>query len=93
MARLNALAIEIEALEAVELQILGQPQPGEAPGAKSSMMKTVGTELSQRLTELALRGGRPLRRGLPAPRRPAGRAGPRLSCRRPTRATSARTTA
>jgi alkylation response protein AidB-like acyl-CoA dehydrogenase len=53
-ARLNALAIEIEALEAVELQILGSLSQGEAPGAKSSMMKTVGTELSQRLTELAL---------------------------------------
>jgi alkylation response protein AidB-like acyl-CoA dehydrogenase len=53
-ARLNALAIEIEALEAVELQILASLSQGEAPGAKSSMMKTVSTELSQRLTELAL---------------------------------------
>ena len=53
-ARLNALAIEIEALEAVELQILASLSQGDAPGAKSSMMKTVGTELSQRLTELAL---------------------------------------
>lgn len=54
MSRLNALAIEIEALEAVELQILANMSQGEAPGARSSMMKTVGTELSQRLTELAL---------------------------------------
>ncbi|MGH6909435.1 MAG: acyl-CoA dehydrogenase family protein [Phenylobacterium sp.] len=54
MARLNALAIDIEALEAVELQILSSLSQGDAPGAKSSMMKTVGTELSQRLTELAL---------------------------------------
>ena len=54
MARLNALAIEIEALEAVELQILASLSQGDAPGAKSSMMKTVGTELSQRLTELAI---------------------------------------
>jgi len=54
MARLSALAIEIEALEAVELQILASLSQGDAPGAKSSMMKTVGTELSQRLTELAL---------------------------------------
>jgi len=53
-ARLNALAIEIDALEAVELQILSNLSQGDAPGAKSSMMKTVGTELSQRLTELAL---------------------------------------
>jgi alkylation response protein AidB-like acyl-CoA dehydrogenase len=54
MSRLNALAIEIEALEAVELQILANMSQGEAPGARSSMMKTVGTELSQRLTEMAL---------------------------------------
>ncbi|WP_372786976.1 acyl-CoA dehydrogenase family protein [Phenylobacterium sp.] len=53
-ARLNALAIEIEALEAVELQILANLTQGDAPGARSSMMKTVGTEISQRLTELAL---------------------------------------
>jgi alkylation response protein AidB-like acyl-CoA dehydrogenase len=53
-ARLSALAIEIEALEAVELQILASLTQGEAPGARSSMMKTVGTEISQRLTELAL---------------------------------------
>ena len=54
MTRLNALAIEIEALEAAELQILASLSQGDAPGARSSMMKTVGTELSQRLTELAL---------------------------------------
>jgi alkylation response protein AidB-like acyl-CoA dehydrogenase len=53
-ARLNALAIEIEALEAAELQILASLAQGQAPGARSSMMKTVGTEISQRLTELAL---------------------------------------
>ena len=52
--RLNALAIEIEALAAVELQILASQRQGGSPGARSSMMKTVGTELSQRLTELAL---------------------------------------
>lgn len=53
-ARLNALAIEIDTLEAAELQILASLSQGDAPGARSSMMKTVGTELSQRLTELAL---------------------------------------
>ncbi|MBW8816557.1 MAG: acyl-CoA dehydrogenase family protein [Caulobacterales bacterium] len=52
--RLNAADIEIAALEAVELQILANMSGGEAPGARSSMMKTVGTEISQRLTELAL---------------------------------------
>ena len=54
LSRLNALAIQIEALEAAELQILASLSAGEAPGARSSMMKTVGTELSQALTELAL---------------------------------------
>ena len=54
MSRLNAVAIEIEALEAVELQILANLSQGDSPGAKSSMIKTVGTELSQRLTELTL---------------------------------------
>jgi alkylation response protein AidB-like acyl-CoA dehydrogenase len=53
-SRLNMLSIEIAALEAVELQILASLSQGDAPGARSSMMKTVGTELSQRLTELAL---------------------------------------
>ena len=59
MSRLNALAIEIEALEAAELQILASLSHGDAPGARSSMMKTVGTELSQRLTELALEAAGP----------------------------------
>ena len=53
-ARLNAIGIEIDALEAVELQILANLSQGDAPGPRSSLMKTVGTELSQRLTELAL---------------------------------------
>ncbi|UTP40158.1 acyl-CoA dehydrogenase family protein [Phenylobacterium sp. LH3H17] len=53
-SRLAQLSIEIDALAAVELQILSNLSQGDAPGAKSSMMKTVGTELSQRLTELAL---------------------------------------
>jgi len=53
-ARLSAIGIEIDALEAVELQILASLSQGDTPGARSSMMKTVGTEISQRLTELAL---------------------------------------
>ena len=46
--------IQIEALEAVELRLLSKLSAGEAPGAESSLQKTVGTELSQRLTEIAL---------------------------------------
>ena len=47
-------AIEIEALEAVELRTMSRLSSGEAPGPESSLLKTVGVELSQRLTEIAL---------------------------------------
>ena len=53
-ARLADAAIAIDALEAVELRVMASLSAGEAPGAESSMLKTVGTELSQHLTELAL---------------------------------------
>ncbi|MDZ4371261.1 MAG: acyl-CoA dehydrogenase family protein, partial [Phenylobacterium sp.] len=39
---------------AVELRLLSKLSAGDAPGAESSLQKTVGTELSQRLTEIAL---------------------------------------
>ena len=52
--RLADAAIAIDALEAVELRVMASLASGEAPGAESSMLKTVGTELSQHLTELAL---------------------------------------
>jgi len=47
-------AIQIAALEAMELKLLSRLSAGDAPGAESSLQKTVGTELSQRLTEIAL---------------------------------------
>ena len=53
-ARVADAAIAIDALEAVELRVMASLASGEAPGAESSMLKTVGTELSQHLTELAL---------------------------------------
>ncbi|WP_068876456.1 MULTISPECIES: acyl-CoA dehydrogenase family protein [unclassified Phenylobacterium] len=46
--------IQIAALEGMELRLLSRLAAGDAPGAESSMQKTVGTELSQRLTEIAL---------------------------------------
>jgi alkylation response protein AidB-like acyl-CoA dehydrogenase len=46
--------IATEALEAVELRVMSALSVGAAPGPESSMMKTVGTELSQRITEIAL---------------------------------------
>ena len=52
--QLAEASIQIEALEAVELRVMSKLSAGEAPGAESSLIKTVGTELSQRLTEIAL---------------------------------------
>jgi alkylation response protein AidB-like acyl-CoA dehydrogenase len=53
-ASLAAAAIRVEALEAVELRTMSKLSGGDAPGPESSMMKTVSTELSQHLTELAV---------------------------------------
>jgi alkylation response protein AidB-like acyl-CoA dehydrogenase len=53
-ARLADAAVEIDALESVELRVMSKLSRGQAPGAESSMLKMVATELSQRLTELAL---------------------------------------
>ncbi|MES2033640.1 MAG: acyl-CoA dehydrogenase family protein [Pseudomonadota bacterium] len=47
-------AIQVDALEAVELRVMSALSVGSAPGPESSLMKTVGTELSQRITEIAL---------------------------------------
>ncbi|MGZ5999911.1 MAG: acyl-CoA dehydrogenase family protein [Rhizomicrobium sp.] len=47
-------AIDIASLEAVELRVMSSLSQGQAPGAESSMLKMVATELSQRLTELAV---------------------------------------
>jgi alkylation response protein AidB-like acyl-CoA dehydrogenase len=57
--KLAAAEIEIEALEAVELRVMSQLSQGAAPGPESSMMKTVATELSQHLTELAIEAAGP----------------------------------
>jgi alkylation response protein AidB-like acyl-CoA dehydrogenase len=54
MSRLAQASIEIEAHEAAELRTMSKLSQGDAPGAESSMMKTVATEISQRLTELAM---------------------------------------
>jgi len=45
---------QVDALEAVELRVMSALSVGAAPGPESSMLKTVGTELSQHLTEIAL---------------------------------------
>ena len=52
--QLAEASTQVDALEAVELRVMSALSVGAAPGPESSMMKTVGTELSQRLTEIAL---------------------------------------
>ncbi len=53
-ARLAQAQIEIDAIEAMELRQMSKLSVGEAPGDESSLLKAVGTELSQRLTEIAV---------------------------------------
>ncbi|MEQ8556872.1 MAG: acyl-CoA dehydrogenase family protein [Henriciella sp.] len=49
-----ATEMEAEALEAAELMMMSELSSGGTPGLKASMMKIKGTELSQRVTEIAL---------------------------------------
>jgi alkylation response protein AidB-like acyl-CoA dehydrogenase len=49
-----ALGVQVETLEAMELRVMSRLSVGEAPGVEASLLKTVGTELSQRMTEVAL---------------------------------------
>lgn len=53
-AKIAAANVEISALEFTEHRIMSALSNGQAPGAESSLLKTRGTEISQRLTELAL---------------------------------------
>lgn len=50
-------AIQVEALEAAELRVMSALSVGEPPGPESSMLKTVGTEVSQQISEIALAAG------------------------------------
>ncbi|MBL8771386.1 MAG: acyl-CoA dehydrogenase family protein [Phenylobacterium sp.] len=52
--QLAEASVRIEALEATELKLMARLSAGDPPGPESSLQKTVGTELSQRLTEIAL---------------------------------------
>lgn len=54
MRRLNEAEIEIRALEFTENRIKAALGSGQSPGAVASMTKVVGTELSQKITELAI---------------------------------------
>jgi len=48
------LEIELTALEITELRALSAASRGEQPGGQASLFKIKGTEIQQRLTELAL---------------------------------------
>ncbi|WP_068269514.1 acyl-CoA dehydrogenase family protein [Aldersonia kunmingensis] len=53
-AKLAELQIRAEVLEILEYRTLALIKAGKNPGPASSMLKVLGTELSQKLTELAL---------------------------------------
>lgn len=61
-ARLAETLIEVEVLDALEAEILSSLSADGAIGADASMMKILGTELQQRVTELALEAAGPFAR-------------------------------
>ena len=67
--RVAELEIDLTALEFTELRTLAGESSGKGPGPESSILKIKGTEIQQRLTELALEAaghyGAPFLRGLP----------------------------
>ena len=58
-ARLADAQIRIDVLEAYELRAMSAAAKGGRPGLSGSVMKILGTELSQRITELALEAAGP----------------------------------
>jgi alkylation response protein AidB-like acyl-CoA dehydrogenase len=58
--KLTHLEVEITALEITNLRFLYQMRSGQAPGAEVSMLKIVGTEIQQMLTELMMEVAGPL---------------------------------
>lgn len=61
-ARVIETEIEVEVLDALEAEILSALSADRAIGTDASMMKILGTELQQRVTELALEAAGPLAR-------------------------------
>ena len=70
--------IRTDVLEILEYRVLATVAEGGNPGAASSMLKVLSTELSQTLTELALEAAGPRRPRVPAARHPSGRPGGRV---------------
>ncbi len=68
--KVSQLEIDLTALEFTELRTLAGEAQGKGPGPESSILKVKGTEIQQRLTELALEAagnyGQPYFRGFPA---------------------------
>ncbi len=67
--KLSELEIDLTALEYTELRTLAGENAGKGPGPESSLLKIKGTEIQQRVTELALEAvghyGAPYFRGFP----------------------------
>lgn len=57
--KLADVRIRTEVLEILEYQVLAVVAAGGNPGAKSSMLKVLSTELSQHITELAMEAAGP----------------------------------
>jgi alkylation response protein AidB-like acyl-CoA dehydrogenase len=53
-AKLAAASIRLSALEVYELRVMSKLGKGESPGPAASVMKILGTELQQHISELAL---------------------------------------
>jgi alkylation response protein AidB-like acyl-CoA dehydrogenase len=53
-AKIAAASIRVSALEMYELRVLSKLGKGEPPGPAASVMKILGTELQQHISELAL---------------------------------------
>jgi alkylation response protein AidB-like acyl-CoA dehydrogenase len=52
--KIAELEIDLKALEFTELRVLAAETKGKGPGPESSLLKIKGTEIQQRVTELAL---------------------------------------
>ncbi len=52
--KLTEIEVELMALEFTELRMLSAENAGKGPGAQASLLKIRGTEIQQRLSELAL---------------------------------------
>jgi alkylation response protein AidB-like acyl-CoA dehydrogenase len=67
--KIAELEIDLSALEYTELRTLAGESKGKGPGPESSILKIKGTEIQQRITELALEAvgvyGAPYFRGFP----------------------------